>query len=274
LLDPRGTGAAMAGFALLAALATLAAAAAFVLGVEAQRIEAMARSVTVAVADTDPAAQANRAAAVATMMRERRDLEGVRVVEARRIVDELGPWIAPGEAPPAMIDVTLLPGNDERPLRRALAGQPGIAVFHEGASLGPLATLLRTLDHIAGWIGVATLIGMALIAALTARTRIAGGEETLALLDRLGASGPQVALLVRRPAFREALFGSLGGLVFGLIAMLFIAGALRNADVGAVTAARIPASAWAILAGLPPLCVGIAVAAAQAMALLIWARRR
>jgi len=260
----------MAGFALLAALATLAAAAAFVLGIEATRIETMARTLTVAVADSDPAAQAGRAAAVQAMLRERRDISDVRAVAPR----DLAPWIAPGETHPAMIDATLLPGHDEHPLRRALAGQAGVAVFHEGDALAPLATLLRTLDHIAGWIGFATFIGMALIAALTARARIVGGEEALALLDRLGASGPQVAALVRRPALREALFGGIGGLLFGLAAILFIAGALQNADVGAVTAVRIPLSAWAILAGLPPLCVGIAVAAAQATALAIWARRR
>lgn len=259
LLDPRGVGAAVAGFALLVGIAALAAAAAFVLGVEARRIETMARVVTVAVADQDPAARTARAGAVAAMMRARHDLSDVRRAD---------------QADAALIDATLVSGADERPLRRALAGQPGIAVYHDSGPLDGLGRLLRTLEHIAIWIGLATLAGMAAISALAARTRLEAGEATLALLDRLGATGAQIAALVARPARREALVGGVAGLVAALFSMLAIAAALRSADVGAVSTVSIAPAAWAILAALPPLAAGIATLAAQATALTIWARRR
>lgn len=203
--------------AALTALAMFAIGAGLLIACARLRIENAGQLVTIAVVADDPEQQAGRARTIATMLRGRGDLRDVRIVPDAIVRSEIGDG-----ALPALIDAKLLPGADETPLVRALAGLPGVNVARAET---PATGGLRSLAHIAGLIAALACTGIIAGGIAAARERSARQAMTIALLERLGATDAQLLRLILFKTLRSLLIGCLAGAALAVPFLLWQASA-------------------------------------------------
>jgi len=180
-------------------------------------------------------------------------VEQVPPEDLRRTLERwLGPAGAEADLPlPAIIDVDLAPGADDRAVARKVEqAVPGARFMAHRTTLAPLLDALKGLTLLA--FGLVLLIAMASAAAivLAARGALDTHRSTIEVMHGIGATDDQVAMLFIRQIAIDALLGGIAGAV---VAGLILAAILGGASF-ATSLAGAPPIGWgdaAILALMP-----------------------
>jgi cell division transport system permease protein len=206
---------------------------------------------SIQIADGSAKAPAAAAAARATPGVAR--VEQVPPEDLRRTLERwLGPAGAEADLPlPAIIDVDLAPGADDRAVaQRIEQAVPGARFMAHRTTLAPLLDALKGLTLLA--LGLVLLIAMASAAAivLAARGALDTHRSTIEVMHGIGATDDQVAMLFLRQIAIDALLGGIAG---AAVAGLILAAILGGASF-ATSLAGAPPIGWgdaAILALMP-----------------------
>lgn len=196
------------------------------------------------------------------------------VADAKRVTDAeiaalLEPWLGGeamgGDLPvPALIDVTLRPGNDADRLAPALAkAAPAARIDDHAQALAPLTGLLAALKWLAAALVVLMAAATTAVVVLTARGALTSHRATIDVMHLLGATDLQIARLFQRRIAIDAFAGGLLGLA-GAIAVVVLLG-VRLAALGSELVGSLALAwwGWALLAALPVAGMLLAMFAAR-----------
>jgi cell division transport system permease protein len=159
---------------------------------------------------------------------------------------------------PAMIDVR----GDRARVTQALQDIPTVVLTATGDEVAPLSRLIEALRAVAFGTALVAAAATAMIAALSARAVLSREASTLEILHALGATDGQLSRLVTGRIARDAVLGSLVGLLAALLVMAGLSS--RIAALATGIEVRLGPAAWLILLVLPALLVMLTIAAAQA----------
>ncbi len=259
--------------AIMMFLTVLAAAAGLGLGAAVRSMSAdLAGRATVQIVEADAEARGKLTTRAVQALRGTDGVRGVEVVDPATLVGQLRPWLGEeasnGDLPiPALIDVTLTPGQAEAKvsrLRHLFAGlSPKVRVEPHAAFLLPLAGLLSALGWLAGGIVLLMALATGAVVVLAARGAHDSHRGTIEVLHLMGATDVQIARLFQRRIALDALLGSVLGFAVAALVILLLGARLIATGSELLGAVRLPWSSWAALAGLPLGGVVLATVAAR-----------
>ncbi len=266
--------------ALMAFLAALALAAALAVGEAAERWSAgFGGGLTVQIGPL-PAEGADPLDRIHEMLRATPGVGQIDAMPPETVDRLLAPWLGglvdlEGLPKPRFLDVALAPGARIDPAileARLRTADPDAKVDdHEiwaERLAGYAAAVERTALVAAILIGVISAAGIGAVAA----ARMAIHQDAIRLMRLLGATDRWISALVARASLRQGFLGGALGVGLALIAIYLVERAATSAE-GLLPTPRLAGWHWAILAALPLVAGGVAVAAAR-LAALAWLRRR
>jgi cell division transport system permease protein len=259
--------------AIMMFLTVLAAAAGLGLSAAVGAMSAdLAGRASVQVVEADAQARTRLAARTLSALRGADGVRTATPVDPAVLADQLRPWLGDdatsGELPvPALIDVTLTPGNADAKvahLRRLLGGlSPRLRIEPHAAFLLPLAGLLSAL----GWLAVAVVLLMTLatgaVVVLAARGAHDSHRTTIDVLHLMGSTDVQIARLFQRRIGLDAMMGGLLGFAFAMLAILLIGLRLSATGSELLGAVDLDWAGWLLLTALPVGGVVLAMLAAR-----------
>ena len=263
--------------AIMVALVAIALAGGLALGQLADRARAdLAGGATVQVLEADPASRARQAGAAAALLRGDSSVAAVRIVPEAELDALLEPWLgsrAGGEAVPvpALIDLRLDGEADPRTLARLQAAlekvAPDARIDAQAAWLAPVFDAIESLRWLAAALAVLLAITGAAAVWLASRAALESNRRTVEVVHLLGGTDGQIARIVQRAIAIDAAIGGAVGLAIGLAVVLLLRG--RFAALGGGLGGGMGGGAglepvdWLILALVPVVATGLAVATAR-----------
>ncbi|MEM8724471.1 MAG: cell division protein [Pseudomonadota bacterium] len=220
----------------------------------------LSNAVTVQIVEADAEKRALESQRVAEALAEQSLVRSVRVVPEGELSELLEPWLGEGanseDLPiPALIDVELS--------REAEAGEiealqsylqesvPGARVDAQSDWLRPVYDALSALQYLA--LALIALVAFATAAAvwLAARSAFANHSDTVEIIHLLGGTDAQLTGIFQRSVVRDAAFGGIVGLVFGLAAVWLLGQQFSQLDSGMIAGGGLGLSDWLIIAAIP-----------------------
>ncbi|WP_106640444.1 FtsX-like permease family protein [Allosphingosinicella vermicomposti] len=241
--------------AVMMLLTILAAAASIGLARMADRLGS-GRSLSVEIANADPAARARDAEAVLAILSRTPGISDARRVPDTEIAAALEPWLGDvkdADIPlPAIVEAES--GGDLTRLRREIAARVPDAKLTTSADwLAPLANLVSALRLAAAGLLLLMLCAATAVVTLAARAALDLHRPTIDLLHLIGATDGQIARLVERRIARDTLWGGLAGGLGGALLLLFVGQPLAALGSELAGAAARPDPLWPALLFIPPL---------------------
>lgn len=273
MLDPgRTTGAMLWVMAIMVFLTVLATA----LGLATHRTalsldRQLAGRLTIQVIEGDAA---RRDAAVAAITRRVDAIPGVtRVAEVDRehLAELLRPWLGdvgldPDLPMPAMIDVDLADGGDERLAAIELVVRqisPGARVDRHAAWLAPVRAFIRSLTLLAAGLVALMLIATGAVVLLSAKSGLDTHRDTIEVLHMLGSTDVQLSRLFQRRIGADTLIGGSIGAAGGILVALLFRSRIAMLDIGMASDATLVPADWIALALVPLFFTILAMLAAR-----------
>ena len=251
--------------AILIALVVIAAAGGLSLRNLAENARAdLSDAVTVQIAEADAQARAAQTQAAADAMGNSSLVTSVRIVPEDELEALLEPWLGAAAASddvpiPALIDVELNRRASAQEIAQlqsvldtALAPLDGEArIDAQSDWLRPVYNALAALQYLA--LALIALVGFATAAAvwLAARTAFSNHRETVEIIHLLGGTDAQVTKIFQRSVLRDAVFGSVIGLVLGLAAVWLLGRQFAALDSGMIGGGGLDWNDWVVIAAIP-----------------------
>lgn len=251
--------------AILIALVVIAAAGGLSLRNLAENARAdLSDAVTVQIAEADAQARAAQTQAAADAMGNSSLVTSVRIVPEDELEALLEPWLGAAAASddvpiPALIDVELNRRASAQEIAQlqsvldtALAPLDGEArIDAQSDWLRPVYNALAALQYLA--LALIALVGFATAAAvwLAARTAFSNHRETVEIIHLLGGTDAQVTKIFQRSVLRDAVFGSVIGLVLGLAAVWLLGKQFAALDSGMIGGGGLDWNDWVVIAAIP-----------------------
>lgn len=251
--------------AILIALVIIAAAGGLALRNLADNARAdLSDAVTVQIIEADPESRAAQASVAADALADHPLVTSVRIVPKAELVELLEPWLGTNASSedvpiPALIDVELS--------RRATAAEVSqlqavldTALDQFGATarvdaqsewLRPVYDALAAMQYLA--LALIALVAFATAAAvwLAARSAFSNHSETVEIIHLLGGTDAQVTRIFQRSVLRDAAFGSLVGLLIGLVAVWLLGRQFAALDSGMIGGGGLDWGDWLVIAIIP-----------------------
>lgn len=272
-LDPgRTTGAMLWIMAIMVFLTVLATA----LGLATHRTalsldRQLSGRLTVQVIEGDAARRDAAVAAITGRVRAIPGVTRVAEVDRERLAELLSPWLGdvgldPDLPMPAMIDVDLADGGDERLAAIELVVRqvsPGSRVDRHATWLAPVRAFVGSLTLLAAGLVALMLIATGAVVLLSAKSGLDTHRDTIEVLHMLGSTDVQLSRLFQRRIGADTLIGGSIGAAAGILVVLLLQGRIATLDMGiAQDAALLPAD-WAALALVPLFFAALAMLAAR-----------
>lgn len=251
--------------AILIALVVIAAAGGLALRNLAENARSdLSGAVTAQIAEADAEARDAQTEAAAAALSGSSLVTSIRVVPEDELVEMLEPWLGSAAASedvpiPALIDVELTRRADAEEIARlqnvldtALAPLGGEArIDAQSEWLRPVLNALAAMQYLA--LALIVLVGFATAAAvwLASRSAFANHRETVEILHLLGGTDAQVTKIFQRSVLRDAIFGSVVGLVLGLAAVWLLGQQFAALDSGMVGGGGLGWSDWVVIGAIP-----------------------
>ncbi|MEM8697125.1 MAG: cell division protein [Pseudomonadota bacterium] len=246
--------------AIMMFLTVLAAAGGLALNHAARNVTgSIAQRITVQIVEANPDLREQQTRAAITALR---GLDGVR--EIVRVPDAeidalIEPWIGAagdeeGIPVPTMIDADL---TEEAHARLELveeaviAAAPSARVDDHAQFLAPLAGLIGSLTWLALALVLLTASALAASVILAVRAALNTHRATIEVLHLMGATDVQIARLFQRRIALDALLGGIVGFLCAIIVLLLLGQRIGAVGSELLGSARLPLTAWFILALLP-----------------------
>ncbi|MBV7258951.1 cell division protein [Erythrobacter sp. WH158] len=259
--------------AILIALVVIAAAGGLSLRNLAENARAdLSGAVTVQIIEADAEQRDAKAVSAAGILADQPLVTSVRIVPEEELNALLEPWLGAAagsdDVPvPALIDVELsrnASASEVAGLQSALdAAVAGARVDAQSDWLKPVYDALAALQYLA--LALITLVAFATGAAvwLAARSAFSNHSETVEVIHLLGGTDAQVTRIFQRSVVRDAAFGSIVGLIFGLAAVWLLGQQFAALDSGMVGGGGLGWTDWLIIAAIPVAGVLLALLTAR-----------
>ncbi len=247
--------------AILIALVVIAAAGGLSLRNLADNARAdLSDAVTVQIIEADPTRRASLARRAAEELGANPIVTSVRVVPEAELAELLEPWLGASASSedvpiPALIDVELSRSasqSDLEQLQSALDSVvDGAKVDAQSEWLRPVYDALAALQYLA--LVLIALLAFAAAAAvwLAARSAFANHKDTVEVIHMLGGTDAQVTRIFQKSVLRDAAFGSIVGVILGLIAVWGLGQQFTALDSGMVDGGGLGLADWIIIALIP-----------------------
>jgi cell division transport system permease protein len=271
--EGRATGPMPWVIAIMMFLTVLAAAAGLALSAGADRIGGeIGNRITIQIVEANADLRAAQAEAAIATLRGQPGVATVRRVPDEEVAALLEPWLgdiaADADLPvPAMIDVDLVEGARDNLQALTAAVQraaPGAIVTDAAEWLGPLSSLLTSLQLLAMGLVLLMIGATAATVVLAARASLNTHNQTIEILHLMGATDHQIARLFQRRIAMDVLFGGLLGWAIALVVMVLIGSRVSAIGSELLGSATLPAYGWLLLLGLPLAGTILAILVARA----------
>jgi cell division transport system permease protein len=258
--------------AIMMFLTVLAAAAGIALSAAASDMgDALAGRVTVQIPEPQPALREAQSARIVSELRQLAVVEDIRAVPETEVVALLEPWLGrdglEADLPlPAMIDVTLerTGPRDLDLVRRAVTAiAPSARVDSNAQWLGPLSSLITSLQWLAAALVLLMAIAMSAAVVLSARAALNTHRPTIDIMHLLGATDVQLARLFQRRIALDALFGGTIGLLAALVVLALIGTRISAIGSDLLGGAHIGLIGWLMIGSLPLIGAALSTLAAR-----------
>ncbi|MFM9853180.1 MAG: cell division protein FtsX [Sphingomonadaceae bacterium] len=258
--------------AIMMFLTVLAAAAGIALSAAASDMgQALAGRVTVQIPEPQPALREAQSERIVSELRQLAVVDQIRPVPETEIVALLEPWLGKdgleADLPlPAMIDVTLERSGprDLDLIRRAVTAiAPSARVDSNAQWLGPLSSLITSLQWLAAALVLLMAIAMSAAVVLSARAALNTHRPTIDIMHLLGATDVQLARLFQRRIALDALFGGTIGLLAALVVLALIGARISAIGSDLLAGAHIGLIGWLVIGALPLLGAALSTLAAR-----------
>lgn len=259
--------------AIMVALCVLAAGGALALANFTARAEAgLNGGLTVQIVEADPVgreAQTRAAKALLEGDRAVAEVQAVPETELARLVEPLLGDAARSSALvlPALIDVRLTdaaPAGTAERLRSALATvAPSARLDAQAAWLEPIFGAIRALRWLAVMLIALLMLASSAAVWLAARNAFDANRETIMTVHHLGAGDAQLARLFQRAVLTDAAIGGAIGLAIGGVTLAFLGARFAGLDSGLVANGAFDPGDWLLVALVPVIMAGVALATAR-----------
>lgn len=228
--------------------------------------------ITIQIVEADPAVRQRAVQEIESALGRVAGVQGVRAVPQDELERLVAPWLGDAAssdaiAMPALVDVTLADPVDPTMLRRLQGAvaqiTPDARVDAQADWLGPVFDAIRALRWLA--LMLIALLTLASVAAvwLAARNALDGNRETIEIVHHLGAGDAQIARLFQRSVLIDSIFGGAIGLVFGGAALALLGARFSALQSGLVESGSLGPIDWLLVALVPAIMTGVAMATAR-----------
>lgn len=262
--------------AIMVALTVIALAAGLALrnAAETARDE-LEGGITVQVIEARPDVREQETQAVLATLDGLEQIRSVHRVPAERVDALIEPWLGSGMEPglaedvpvPTLIDVSMKgkvsPGRLQGLRQQLAAVAPSARVDAQSSWLAPVFDAIQSLLLLA--LALVVLLAAALSAAvlLAARSALGSSRDTIEIVHLLGGTDAQIARVFQRSIGIDAIIGGVVGLVLAVIVILFLGKQFAELGAGLVESGSLGWSDWLILALVPLISAGLAMATAR-----------
>lgn len=231
----------------------------------------LAGGITIQIVDANPDRREAAAHAVVARLQADPHVAHVHRVAADEMAKLLRPWLGdagldPDLPVPVLVDAEFKAGG--RAGLPAIAADltriaPAARIDDQSRWLLPLAGLMSTLK----WLSLAIVLMMAFASGATvtlaARGALDTHKPTIDVLHMLGATDKQVARLFQRRIALDAMFGGVTGFVAAIAVVLLVGSRLAQIQSELLESGGLGPISWLVLALIPLLGAGLALAVAR-----------
>jgi cell division transport system permease protein len=258
--------------AIMMFLTVLAAAAGLGLSHAARGLSArLAGGITIQIVDANPDRREAAGKAVATRLAADPHIASVHRVDAEEIAALLRPWLGEGGLDPDLPVPVLI---DAELARDGRAGLPAIAadlmriaptarIDAQSRWLLPLSGLIAMLQLLSVVIVLMMAFASGATVTLAARGALSTHRPTIDVLHMLGATDKQVARLFQRRIALDALFSGVTGFIAAIAVVMLLGARLGAVGSELLASSNLDWLSWLVLALIPLLGAGLALAVAR-----------
>ncbi len=271
--DGRYSGAMPWVMAIMLFLTVLAAAAALAFtGATGRGSSDLAREATVRILSADPGQRVDDQQQIVRFLKQARSITDVTAVPAREARALLEPWLGEttedSDIPvPALIDIrfsappTKAQLNQLRQQLKKLS--PDVRVDTNAEWLQPFFDLMQTMQILSGAVVLLLLMATAATVALAVRGALNTHRSTIEIMHMMGATDLQAARLFQRRVALDALFGGVVGTVAAILVMALLGSRVTALEPALLAGSQFPLYGWPVIAAIPLLATGLAMAMAR-----------